>query len=92
MYYLSNRCKKLHKLFYLFKGQLKPDAAEVRWKYLRENYLKARKKQKIKEEIARRNGIPLPTCNKNRKYSFRYYEIMRFLDDTLDYQYILKIL
>ncbi|XP_008208284.1 uncharacterized protein LOC100116323 [Nasonia vitripennis] len=72
------------------EGCLKPDAAELRWKYLRENFLKARNKQRLKEELAEQNGLPVPTA-RNGKYSFRYYAIMEFLSEPVDYQKSLSL-
>lgn len=76
----------MHFRFLFFSGEMQPDAAEGRWKYLRENFLKARKKQKIREDIAQRTGMPLKLNGKIKKYSFRYYEVMEFLEESLDYQ------
>ncbi|KYN22354.1 hypothetical protein ALC57_05245, partial [Trachymyrmex cornetzi] len=52
---------------------------QARWKYLRDNYIKARKK--IRAYIS--SGSAATAANTENKSKFQYYELMRFLDDSL---------
>ncbi|XP_014211250.1 uncharacterized protein LOC106641356 [Copidosoma floridanum] len=74
-----------HEICTLLEGQLDANTAKARWKYLRESYMKAKHKTKIKEEVAKRFGTPL-LQPKLRKHSFRYHELMEFLEDSIRYQ------
>ncbi|KYM96888.1 hypothetical protein ALC62_12443 [Cyphomyrmex costatus] len=57
-------------------GQLSAEDAKNRWKYLRDCYMKAKKKQRT--YIPSGSGaIP------KKKNTFRFFEQMKFLDDTL---------
>ena len=66
--------------------QLKPDAAESRWRYLRENYIKARRKEQIKQDKESQSSSSLRRIIPRRTPSYRYYNDMMFMDDALDYQ------
>lgn len=59
-------------------GAFKPEEAKVRWKYLRDNYAKARKKVKgyIPSGSAAASG--------HKKSKFRFYDLMTFLNDFLE--------
>ncbi|XP_024887340.1 uncharacterized protein LOC112464530 isoform X2 [Temnothorax curvispinosus] len=63
----------------LLGGALGPEEAKARWKYLRDNYAKARKKAKA--------YIPSGSAAKIRglkKSKFRFYDLMTFLNDFLE--------
>ncbi|XP_067216157.1 uncharacterized protein [Linepithema humile] len=60
-------------------GAFNPEEAKARWKYLRDNYIKARKKVK--------GYIPSGSAAKtsaSKKPKFRFYDIMTFLNDLLE--------
>ncbi|XP_071580515.1 uncharacterized protein [Temnothorax nylanderi] len=63
----------------ILRGSLSPEEAKARWKYLRDNYIKARKK--VRAYIP--SGSAATVANTNCKSRFQYYELMRFLDDSL---------
>ncbi|XP_024866994.1 uncharacterized protein LOC112451568 [Temnothorax curvispinosus] len=63
----------------ILRGSLSPEEAKARWKYLRDNYIKARKK--VRAYIP--SGSAATVANTNFKSRFQYYELMRFLDDSL---------
>ncbi|KAL0103955.1 hypothetical protein PUN28_016980 [Cardiocondyla obscurior] len=63
----------------LLGGALNPEEAKARWKYLRDNYLKARKK--MKSYIP--SGSDSAAVNV-KKTKFRFYDMMAFLSDVLE--------
>lgn len=64
----------------ILQGSLSPEEAKARWKYLRDNYIKAHKK--VKAYIP--SGSAATAANTiTEKSKFQYYEIMRFLNDSL---------
>ncbi|XP_077280388.1 uncharacterized protein LOC143907448 isoform X2 [Temnothorax americanus] len=63
----------------LLGGALGPEEAKARWKYLRDNYAKARKKAKAyipSGSAAKIGGL--------KKSKFRFYDLMTFLNDFLE--------
>ncbi|EZA47540.1 hypothetical protein X777_16209, partial [Ooceraea biroi] len=60
-------------------GALSPDKAKARWKYLRDNYAKARKK--VKSYIPSGSAAK---ANVLKKSNFRFYDVMTFLNDFLE--------
>ncbi|KYQ53513.1 hypothetical protein ALC60_00039 [Trachymyrmex zeteki] len=64
------------KLFY--QGSLSPQEAKARWKYLRDNYIKARKK--VQAYVPSGSAAANTSTEKSK---FQYYELMRFLNDSL---------
>ncbi|XP_066586349.1 uncharacterized protein [Prorops nasuta] len=66
----------------MLRGSLSPSEAKLKWKYLRDNYIKARKK--VNSYIP--SGSAACANNMSCKPKFQYYELMRFLDDTLQTQ------
>lgn len=63
----------------ILQGSLSPEEAKARWKYLRDNYIKARKKIQtyVPSGSAATGNI---TAKKTR---FQYYELMKLLNDSL---------
>ncbi|KMQ93706.1 histone H3 [Lasius niger] len=60
-----------------------PVDAEKRWQYLRDCYTKARRNFKKIQSTEKRSGAAGTSINKP---SFRYYDAMSFLNDTLEYK------
>lgn len=60
-------------------GCLSPEQAKARWKYLRDNYTKTRKK--IKSYIPSGSGAEATIVKKSK---FRFYDLMMFLSDFLE--------
>jgi len=60
-------------------GALTLEEAKARWKYLRDNYIKARKK--IQGYIP--SGSVAEAAN-IKKSKFRFYDLMIFLNDVFD--------
>lgn len=58
---------------------LSPEQTKTRWKYLRDNYTKARKK--IKNYIPSGSAAKAATVKKS---NFRFYDLMMFLNDVLE--------
>ncbi|XP_019889701.2 uncharacterized protein LOC105286854 [Ooceraea biroi] len=63
----------------ILQGSLSPEEAKARWKYLRDNYIKTRKK--VKAYIPSGSAAPCTVTEKKSKY--QYYELMKFLDNSL---------
>ncbi|XP_025161390.1 uncharacterized protein LOC112588061 [Harpegnathos saltator] len=68
------------------KGSYTPTDAEKRWNYLKDCYRKARNLLKKQQNIAQRSGAAGTSKSETIKSSFRYYNIMMFLNDTLEYR------
>lgn len=60
--------------------------AEKRWTYLKDCYRKARNTLKRKQYILQKSGAAGIPKNCKIKPSFRHYNIMAFLNDTLEYR------
>ncbi|EZA54579.1 hypothetical protein X777_05690 [Ooceraea biroi] len=60
-------------------GVLSPQQAKARWKYLRDNYAKARKK--IKTYIPSGSAATAASIKQSK---FRFYDLMMFLNDFLE--------
>ncbi|KYN02069.1 hypothetical protein ALC62_07123 [Cyphomyrmex costatus] len=60
--------------------------AEKRWQYLRDCYTKARRNFKEIQSIEKRSGAASTPINKRSKPSFRFYDAISFLNDTLEYK------
>lgn len=75
---------KINYLIIIYQGSLSPEEAKARWKYLRDNYIKARKKVQayIPSGSAATTVTTANTITKN-KSRFQYYELMKFLNDSL---------
>ncbi|XP_077282093.1 uncharacterized protein LOC143908344 isoform X1 [Temnothorax americanus] len=67
-------------------GAYSPIDAEKKWQYLRDCYTKARRNFKKIQSIEKRSGAAGTSVNKRNKPSFRYYDAMNFLNDTLEYK------
>lgn len=83
---MAYACTHILKIFYynLCVGELFTSAnAEKRWGYLRENYLKARKKFLDAQYIATKSGSAATTVVQP---NFRYYQIMNFLNEPITYK------
>lgn len=62
-------------------GSLSSEEANVRWKYLRDNYIKARKK--VRAYVPSGSAGTAANVITENKSRFQYYELMRFLNDSL---------
>ncbi|XP_077272767.1 uncharacterized protein LOC143903180 [Temnothorax americanus] len=60
--------------------------AEKRWTYLKDCYRKARNMYKKKQNIVQKSGAAALPKNYEIKPSFRHYDVMSFLNDTLEYR------
>ncbi|XP_018317781.1 uncharacterized protein [Mycetomoellerius zeteki] len=60
--------------------------AEKRWQYLRDCYTKARRNFKKIQSIEKKSGAAGTSTNERNKPSFRFYDAMSFLNDTLEYK------
>lgn len=69
-----------------FTGLYSPTEAEKRWNYLKDCYRKSRNVLKKQQNIAHRSGAAGLSKTKVIKPSFRYYDVMRFLNDTLEHR------
>ncbi|XP_024868811.1 uncharacterized protein LOC112452705 [Temnothorax curvispinosus] len=67
-------------------GEVSPVGAEKRWQYLRDCYTKARRNFKKIQSTEKRSGAAGTSINERNKPSFRYYDAMSFLNDTLEYE------
>jgi len=67
-------------------GAYSPVDAEKRWQYLRDCYTKARRNFKKIQSTEKRSGAAGTSINERNKPSFRYYDAMSFLNDTLEYK------
>ncbi|XP_029667639.1 uncharacterized protein LOC115238180 [Formica exsecta] len=62
-------------------GSLSSEEAKARWKYLRDNYIKARKK--VRAYVPSGSAGTAANVITENKSRFQYYELMRFLNDSL---------
>lgn len=60
--------------------------AEKRWTYLRDCHRKARNTLKKKQNMMQRSGAAAMPQTFEIKPSFRHYDIMTFLNDTMEYR------
>ncbi|KYN02595.1 hypothetical protein ALC62_06578 [Cyphomyrmex costatus] len=65
----------------ILQGSLSPQEAKVRWKYLRDNYIENYPQKFV--YIPSGSVATAANTNTEKKSKFQYYELMRFLDDSL---------
>lgn len=67
-------------------GLYTPSEAEKRWNYLKDCYRKARNALKKQQAIQQRSGAAGIPKSETIMPSFRHYNLMTFLNDTLEYR------
>lgn len=67
-------------------GLYTPTEAEKRWNYLKDCYRKARNLLKKQQNVAQGSGAAGASKTESIKPSFRYYNVMSFLNDTLEHR------